>query len=126
MPEELIIFKKTYDFSRWLFQHTNKFPKSHRFSVAVRIENSVLELLQLITIANHRRQKSPLLQKADEALIALRVFIRLSHDLKFFLIPTFWGNAAESGSVSKNLFDSRSLALRGNAVETVSVSKGTC
>ncbi len=80
--QELIVFKKSYDFSNWLFQHTNKFPKSHRFSVAVELENGMLEFLRLISIANHRRQKLPLLKAADEELVVLRIFLRLSHDLK--------------------------------------------
>ncbi|MCI0496429.1 hypothetical protein L0Z72_15595 [candidate division KSB1 bacterium] len=44
--QELIIFKKSYDFSKWLLNHTIKFPKSHRFSVAVRLENGILEFLR--------------------------------------------------------------------------------
>jgi hypothetical protein len=32
--EEMLIVKKAYDFSRWLLQHTGKFPKSYRFSIA--------------------------------------------------------------------------------------------
>jgi four helix bundle protein len=89
MSDDLIIFKKTYDFSKWLFQHTTNFPKSHRFSVAVQIENSILELLRQITVANHRKQKMPLLRQADETLLALKIFIRLSHDLKFISTKSF-------------------------------------
>jgi len=81
--QELIIFKKAYDFSKWLLQHTNKFPKSHRFSVAVRLENGILNFLRQITVANHRKQKLPLLRAADEELLSLRIFLRLSHDLRF-------------------------------------------
>jgi len=80
MLNDLIIFKKSYDFSKWLFNHTNKFPKSHRFSVAVKIENGMLEFLRCITVANHRKQKLPLLRTADEELISLRIYFRLSHD----------------------------------------------
>ena len=81
--QELIIFKKSYDFSKWLLGHTNKFPKSHRFSVAVRLENGILEFIRQISIANHRQKKLPLLHIADEELIVLRINLRISHDLKF-------------------------------------------
>jgi len=87
--QELIIFKKSYDFSKWLFNHTNKFPKSHRFSVAVRMENGILEFIRQISIANHRQKKLPLLTKADEELIILRIYLRLSHDLKFISISSY-------------------------------------
>ncbi len=36
MAEELKLVQKSYDLCSWMFDHTNKFPKSHRFSVAVR------------------------------------------------------------------------------------------
>ena len=89
MLNDLIIFKKTYAFSKWLFNHTNKFPKSHRFSVAVKIENGILELLRDITIANHRKHKLPLLKAADEELISLRIYFRLSHDLRFISTSSY-------------------------------------
>lgn len=38
MTQEMLILKKSYDFCKWLLHHTGKFPKSYRFSVAVRIE----------------------------------------------------------------------------------------
>jgi four helix bundle protein len=87
--QELIIFKKSYDFSKWLFNHTNKFPKSHRFSVAVRLENGMLEFLRQISIANHRKKKLPLLQLADEELLALKINLRLSHDLRFISTSSY-------------------------------------
>ena len=87
--QELIIFKKSYDFSKWLFQHTNKFPKSHRFSIAVKLENGMLNFLRLLTVANHRRQKLPLMRAADEELLSIRIFLRLSQDLKFISISSY-------------------------------------
>lgn len=51
---EMLTIKRGYDFSKWLLQHTGKFPKSHRFSVAVRMENAILEFVELTTVANVR------------------------------------------------------------------------
>lgn len=76
--EDLIIFKKSYDFSKWLFRHTNKFPKSFRFSLAVRLENGMLDFLRAIILANHRKNKLPLLIKADEELITMRLMLRFN------------------------------------------------
>jgi hypothetical protein len=83
MAEEFKVIQKSYDFCRWLMGHTNKFPRSHRFSIAVRLENHFLEFLEHLVIANHRKVKLPLLQAADEELIKVRLLIRLSHDEKF-------------------------------------------
>ena len=87
--QELIIFKKSYDFCKWLFLHTNKFPKSHRFSLAVRIENGMLEFIRCIAIANHREKKLPILRLADEELVMLRIYIRFCHDMKFISIQSY-------------------------------------
>ncbi len=53
MPHhEMLIIKRAYDFSKWLLCHTGKFPKSYRFSIAVRLENAVLEFTELLGVAN--------------------------------------------------------------------------
>ncbi len=83
MAEELKLVQKSTDLLQWMFTHTNKFPKSHRFSIAVRIENQFLEFLELVSLAEYRRNKLPLLQKADEHLFRLRLLVRLSHAMKF-------------------------------------------
>jgi len=101
--QELIIFKKSYDFCKWLFNHTNKFPKSHRFSIAVRIENGMLDFLRHITIANHRQKKLPLLRAADEELLALRINIRLSHDMKFISTSSYEYAAKQLEEIGKML-----------------------
>ena len=81
--EKLHIFKRLYEFSKWLMNHTNKFPKSHRFSVAVKLENMVLEMLELITRANMSRKKMGFLISADEKLMFLKILMRLSYEMKF-------------------------------------------
>ena len=83
MAEELKLVQKSYDLCQWMFQHTNKFPKSHRFSVAVRIENRFLDLLEGVSLAGYRHDKLRLLREADEHLFKLRVLVRLSHAMKF-------------------------------------------
>ena len=47
MSKNMIIFKKGYDFCKWLLHHTGKFPKSYRFSVAAKLENSMLDFIEL-------------------------------------------------------------------------------
>jgi hypothetical protein len=83
MAEELKLTQKSFDLCQWMFQHTNRFPKSHRFSVAVRLENCFLDFLELVSLASYRRNKLPLLEKADEHLFKLRLLVRFSHAAKF-------------------------------------------
>ena len=81
--QDLLVIKKGYDFSKWLLQHTGKFPKRYRFSVAAKLENAILDFIEFATVANMRKDKVPLLRKADEALARLRLLFRLSYELRF-------------------------------------------
>ncbi len=87
--KDMLILKKAYDFSKWLLHHTGKFPKSYRFSVAVKLENRVLDFIELTTTANMRRDKLPLLKRADESLAQLKIIFRLSYDMRFITIKSY-------------------------------------
>ena len=69
--QEMLVIKRGYDFSKWLLNHTGKFPRSYRFSVASKIENAILDFIEMTSVANTRRDKLPLLKQADEALVLL-------------------------------------------------------
>ncbi|UCH98743.1 MAG: diversity-generating retroelement protein Avd [Candidatus Aminicenantes bacterium] len=85
----MLIVKKAYEFSKWLLHHTGKFPKSSRFSVAVKLENGILEFIELTTVANMRRDKMPLLRRADEALARIRILLRLSYEMSFINVKSY-------------------------------------
>ena len=53
--QEMLIIKKGDDFSKWLLNHTGKFPKSYRFSMASKLENGILDFIELTTVANMRK-----------------------------------------------------------------------
>jgi len=96
MAGEFKTIKKSQDFCKWLMEHTDKFPKSRRFSMAVRLENTFLDVVENVALANVRRyHRLPLLHAADEKLFLSRMLLRLSHDMK--LINT---KAYEFGSRS--------------------------
>jgi hypothetical protein len=101
--QEMLIVKKSYEFSKWLLNHTGKFPKSYRFSVAVRMENAVLEFTELVAVANMRANKRPLLQEADEMLTRLRLMIRLSFDMKFMTLQSYEYASARIAELGKML-----------------------
>ena len=75
------IFSKTYDFLLWLLNHTEKFPKSERFRMARRLEDSGFAFYVLLIQAGHASQtKHSILLDADLELDKFRLYIRLSHD----------------------------------------------
>jgi hypothetical protein len=99
----MLIVKKAYDFSKWLLLHTGKFPKSYRFSIAVRIENAVLEFTELVAVANMRNDKRPLLEQADEVLTRLRILVRLSFDMQFISLNSYEFGSSQIVELGKML-----------------------
>ena len=77
------IFSRTSDFLIWLLNHTEKFPKSERFRMAKRLEDSAFSFYELLIEATRTtRNKRRLLVKADIELEKLRLFIRMSQQRK--------------------------------------------
>jgi hypothetical protein len=87
--QEMLVIKKGYDFSKWLLHHTGKFPKSYRFSIAAKLENGILDFIEMTTVANMRRDKLPLLKRADEALARIRLLFRLSYEMQFITLKSY-------------------------------------
>ena len=89
MLRDLKVFQKTYDMFLYLHQVLKKFPKSERFTLAQRIENTTLNILQAIIQANHESNKSDALKQSSVELEKLRILIRLSKELKFISIQEY-------------------------------------
>lgn len=77
------IFVKTYDFLLWLIPLTLKFPKSQRFLLAERLSKMALDFYDTIleAVMEPERQDERL-DEADKLLTKIRLYVRLSHDLK--------------------------------------------
>lgn len=77
------IFAKTSNFLLWLMNHTENFPKSERFRLAKRIEDSAFDFYEeLIRVVKDQDKRRFLLQ-ADLELDKLRLYLRLAHQRKF-------------------------------------------
>jgi hypothetical protein len=72
------IFVKTTDFILWLLAHTEKFPKSERFRLAKRLEDSAFGFYENLLRAARSQQKRRLLLQADLELDKLRLYMRLA------------------------------------------------
>ena len=97
------MIQRSFDFSRWLLAHTHRYPKSFRFSLAVRIENRALEVLECVVVANRLRDRLPLLVRADTALESLRILIRLSYEMKLLAVNSYEFAAREMDEIGKLL-----------------------
>lgn len=89
MLRDLKVFQKTYDMFLYLHTILKKFPKSERFTLVQRIENAALDVLQAIIQANHDSLRKDSLTLASVELEKLRIFIRLSKDMKFISIQEY-------------------------------------
>jgi hypothetical protein len=82
----LPILEKTYELILWLYPTVNKFPKSQRFVLGQRIENTVFKIVESIIgirVAINNEEKLTQLQNISVEMDKLRMLIRLSKDLRF-------------------------------------------
>ena len=84
------LFVKTYDFLLWLIPLTLKFPKSQRFLLAERLSKMALDFYDLILDAVlEPEREGECLDAADRLLTKIRLYVRLSHDLRCISLGQF-------------------------------------
>ncbi len=79
-PDSLTL---TYDLLKWSIPAILKFPRDQRFMLGDRIENHILDVLELLISARYSRDKIDYLKKANLKIEVLRFLWRLSLDLKY-------------------------------------------
>ena len=94
MAQELKVIQDFYDFMLWLIHHTEKFPRHHRYSLGLAMENRIQRILELLLRAKYSRDKSTYLNDANMELEVLRFQVRLATDLKALSTKSH-GHAAE-------------------------------
>jgi hypothetical protein len=82
--DESPLFVRTYDLLLWLLPQVQKFPRSHRFGLAERIQRQTLDFQDALVYAGKSAggTRHENLVKADVLLAQLRSALRLARDLK--------------------------------------------
>ena len=95
-PTEMPIFTRTFDFLAWLLPLSNHFPKVRRHDFTHRLLDAAFDLRERLEEANQRRgdARRERLERADEALSRVRVYLRLAEKLGW-LSKGQYGHAAE-------------------------------
>lgn len=77
------IFVRTYDFILWLIPCTMSFPRSQRFVLTRRLQDSMLDFYEAIIKAAlcSDRGRPAQLHAADVELVKVRKYLRMAHDL---------------------------------------------
>jgi len=89
MLKDLIVFQKAYELLKWIHVVTARFPKAEKFVLAARTENAALDFLEAVIEANESADKTAPLKKAALALEKLRIWLRLSFELRYIAIKQY-------------------------------------
>ena len=81
MPQELKVIQDFYDFTLWLIGHTEKFPRHHRYSLGLAMEEGCRTIMGLLLRAKYAREKEPYLREVPVEIDILRFQIRQAKDL---------------------------------------------
>jgi hypothetical protein len=81
--DEPAIFVKWMEFLKWLLPVTEKFPKRVRFTLADRINDLALDMVEDLLEAQYTKKKQAILRRANLRLEKLRVLLRISCEQQY-------------------------------------------
>ena len=87
--EELKIIQDFYDFMLWMIKHIEKFPRHHRYSLGISVENRLQKILELFLRAKFSKQKRQMLGDINIELEILRFQLRLAKDLSVLTVKSY-------------------------------------
>ncbi|MCB5253358.1 MAG: diversity-generating retroelement protein Avd [Candidatus Cloacimonadaceae bacterium] len=76
------LYVKWLDIVPWIMARTERFPKNLRYSLSQKIDNTCLEVLELIVQAIYSQSKRETLQKINLKLDLLRALLQMSFKMQ--------------------------------------------
>lgn len=89
MNQDYPVIVKTYNLTLWYIKKLNTLPKNHRYTLGEKIQNTLLNLLLILSDTIYSKEKKPLLQKANKEIEKLRLLTRLLKDLAIISTDNF-------------------------------------
>lgn len=77
-----VVFQKAYDLTLWYADHTVRFPKAYRFTLAERVQGVLFDLIAFLQDAAYGKGRQASLVGAQDCVDKLRLWNRLAKDLK--------------------------------------------
>jgi len=71
-----------HDCLKWMIPQLDKFPRARRFSLGDKIEQGLLDVLELLLDATYRKDKQTVLRAANSKLAMVRHVWRLAYELQ--------------------------------------------
>ncbi len=81
-PECPSVITKTHDLIEWFLPILSKYPRNQRYTLGVRIENNLFDILELLIQANYQKEKLEKLKNANIKLEIVRHLVRICHKLQ--------------------------------------------
>ncbi|MBI5590824.1 MAG: diversity-generating retroelement protein Avd [Deltaproteobacteria bacterium] len=103
MPKEVDAVTRLYDFILWMIPKLEKFPRNQKFLLGDRMENLMLDILELLIEATYSRNKQPALFAANMKLEKLRYLIRLAKDLKLISVKGYEFSANAMDGIGRSV-----------------------
>lgn len=115
MYDTLPVFKKGYDLLIEIYKMTSGLSREYKYTIGEKLKNETLELLLQIYKANLNWEKEIHIDKCRENTEAVRLLIRLLHDLRQINIKRMIGLNVLIESVSKQLSGWKKSVSKGIA-----------
>ena len=113
MQKDIPVILKLYDLIVWTLNHTSRFPRHHRYSLGLRIEATLFDLLDMLIEARYTRDKTKLLDKSNILLERFRFQMRLAKDLKALPLNSFEFQAKAVEEIGRMIGGWRKHAAKG-------------
>jgi hypothetical protein len=75
-----VVLIKWYDWTKWLLERVDSFPKNQRFIFGQRLADRSIRVLEILVDASYRSRKAELLAEANRQVEVLRWLVRLAKD----------------------------------------------
>jgi hypothetical protein len=84
-----LVLVKWYAYAKWILERVESFPKSQRFILGQRLSNHVMDVLETLVKASYAKDKTALLNQANEGIEMTRWVVRMASDRKLLAPKQF-------------------------------------
>lgn len=89
MKELTPVVEKHYKLILWMLPKISNFPKDQRFLLADRIEQILLDILEMLIEAVYSNRRREILIKVNLKLDVLRFMMRITKDMKYINLKAY-------------------------------------